>query len=35
MIDLDLTYVVTRSFAVDLWILARTLPALLVRRSPY
>jgi exopolysaccharide biosynthesis polyprenyl glycosylphosphotransferase len=35
MIDLDLTYVVTRSFNLDLWLLARTLPALMVRRSPY
>jgi exopolysaccharide biosynthesis polyprenyl glycosylphosphotransferase len=34
MIDLDLTYVVTRSFSFDLWLLTRTVPALLVRRSP-
>jgi exopolysaccharide biosynthesis polyprenyl glycosylphosphotransferase len=33
MIDLDLTYVVTRSFSFDIWLLARTVPALLIRRS--
>jgi lipopolysaccharide/colanic/teichoic acid biosynthesis glycosyltransferase len=35
MIDLDLIYVITRSFRSDLSLLARTLPALLIRRSAY
>jgi lipopolysaccharide/colanic/teichoic acid biosynthesis glycosyltransferase len=35
MVDLDLTYVSTRSFWYDLTLIARTLPALLSRRSAY
>ena len=35
MLDLDLTYVLNRSLGTDLRLLARTLPALLVRRSAY
>jgi lipopolysaccharide/colanic/teichoic acid biosynthesis glycosyltransferase len=35
MVDLDLTYVTTRSMGLDLVCLARTLPALIVRRSAY
>jgi lipopolysaccharide/colanic/teichoic acid biosynthesis glycosyltransferase len=34
MVDLDLTYVATRSLGTDVKLLARTLPALLARRSP-
>ena len=35
MLDLDLTYVLTRSLGTDLRLLARTVPALLVRRAAY
>lgn len=35
MVDLDLTYVTTRSMGLDLALLARTLPAVIVRRSAY
>jgi lipopolysaccharide/colanic/teichoic acid biosynthesis glycosyltransferase len=35
MLDLDLTYVATHSFGVDLVILLRTIPAVLIRRAPY
>ena len=35
MVDLDLTYIATRSFGYDLQLLARTVPALLTRRSAY
>jgi len=34
MLDLDLAYVATRTFGVDLLTLLRTIPAVLVRRSP-
>ena len=34
MLDLDLAYVATRSFGVDVLTLLRTVPAVLVRRSP-
>lgn len=34
MLDLDLAYVATRTFGVDVLTLLRTIPALLVRRSP-
>ena len=33
MLDLDLTYVATRTLALDIALIARTLPALIVRRS--
>jgi exopolysaccharide biosynthesis polyprenyl glycosylphosphotransferase len=35
MVRLDLTYIATRTFAYDLWLLARTVPALFIRRSAY
>jgi lipopolysaccharide/colanic/teichoic acid biosynthesis glycosyltransferase len=35
MVDLDLTYIATRSFGYDLQLLVRTVPALLTRRSAY
>jgi lipopolysaccharide/colanic/teichoic acid biosynthesis glycosyltransferase len=35
MIKLDLAYIATWSFHRDLWLLLRTIPAVLVRRSPY
>ncbi|MHB1533934.1 MAG: sugar transferase, partial [Acidimicrobiales bacterium] len=35
MLDLDLAYVTTRSLGVDLLLLAKTIPALLVRRAAY
>ncbi|HWG73103.1 MAG TPA: sugar transferase [Acidimicrobiales bacterium] len=35
MLDLDLTYVLTRSLGTDLRLIARTVPALLVRRAAY
>src|SRR6266849_2411163 len=35
MVDLDLTYVATRTLGYDLQLLARTLPALLIRRSAF
>jgi lipopolysaccharide/colanic/teichoic acid biosynthesis glycosyltransferase len=35
MIRLDLTYVATRSFHRDIWLILRTIPAVLVRRSLY
>jgi exopolysaccharide biosynthesis polyprenyl glycosylphosphotransferase len=34
MVELDLAYIATRSLAVDLGLILRTVPALLVRRSP-
>jgi lipopolysaccharide/colanic/teichoic acid biosynthesis glycosyltransferase len=34
MLDLDFSYITSRSVAVDLMLLARTVPALLIRRSP-
>lgn len=34
MLDLDLAYVATRTFGVDFLTLLRTVPALLIRRSP-
>lgn len=35
MVDLDLTYVTTRSMGLDLVLLARTLPAVIFRRAAY
>ena len=35
MVDLDLTYVATRSLGLDLVLLLKTIPALLVRRAAY
>lgn len=35
MVDLDMTYVTTRSLGLDLAVLARTLPAIVVRRAAY
>ncbi len=35
MVDLDLTYIATRSLGYDVQLLARTVPALLSRRSAY
>lgn len=35
MVDLDLTYVTTRSMGLDLVLLARTLPAVVFRRAAY
>jgi exopolysaccharide biosynthesis polyprenyl glycosylphosphotransferase len=35
MLELDLTYVATRSLGLDLGVLLQTLPAVTVRRSPY
>jgi lipopolysaccharide/colanic/teichoic acid biosynthesis glycosyltransferase len=35
MVDLDLTYITTRTLGGDLQLIARTLPALLIRRSAY
>lgn len=35
MVELDLTYVATRSLGTDLVLLLKTIPALLVRRGPY
>src|SRR5579875_1908238 len=34
MLDLDFSYLATRTLALDLTLIARTVPALLVRRSP-
>jgi lipopolysaccharide/colanic/teichoic acid biosynthesis glycosyltransferase len=34
MLDLDLAYVATRSFGVDVLTILRTIPAVLIRRSP-
>jgi lipopolysaccharide/colanic/teichoic acid biosynthesis glycosyltransferase len=35
MIELDLTYVLNKSFGLDLLLLLKTIPVLLVRRAPY
>ena len=34
-VELDLAYIATWSFHRDVWLLLRTIPAVLVRRSPY
>lgn len=35
MVELDLTYIATRSLGLDLMILLRTIPAIFIRRAPY
>jgi lipopolysaccharide/colanic/teichoic acid biosynthesis glycosyltransferase len=35
MLDLDMTYVATHSFGVDIGLLVRTIPAVFIRRAPY
>jgi exopolysaccharide biosynthesis polyprenyl glycosylphosphotransferase len=35
MFDLDMSYVVNRSFGLDLLLIAKTIPTLMVRRAPY